>query len=535
MHDALTSYPYRSKRNVSVAKNGMVATSQPLAAQAGLDILKQGGNAIDAAIATAAALTVVEPTTNGIGGDAFAIVNFNDKLYGINGSGKSPKSLTMGALEKKGLKEIPKFGVVPITTPGAVKAWVDLNERFGTLSFEKVLAPAIQLARDGFPISPTIAQSWQNAMKAYKKLLTETVFKPFFDTFTRDNLALNPGDIFTLNDHAKTLESIAKTKGKSFYNGDLATKMVDFIQEHGGYLTKEDLANHQSLWVDPVSINYRGYDIYELPPNGQGIITLQALEMLKNHDFSNHFESLHMHYQIEAIKLAFEDGIKHIADPDHMRVSVKELLDPSYLQKRQELIHDTALTPKKSEENNSGTVYLATADKHGNMVSFIQSNYMGFGSGVVIPDTGIAMQNRAFDFSLDESSPNVLAGNKRSFHTIIPGFIVKDNIPIGPFGLMGGFMQPQGHLQLVQSMIDYKLNPQAALDKPRWQWMEGKRIKVEKEMPSYFIEELKRRGHIIEVEHNVSRFGRGQIIWRLENGVYIGGVEKRTDSHIALY
>ncbi len=535
MNATLNNYPYGSKRSASIAKNGMVATGHPLAAQVGLDILKQGGNAVDAAIATAAALTVVEPTTNGIGGDAFAIVNFENTLYGINGSGKSPKGLTLDALKKKGLSEIPKFGVVPITTPGAVRAWVDLSEQFGVLDFKTVLKPAIQLANEGYPISPVIGQAWQNAFKAYKTILNDPVFTPFFDTFTNKGKEINPGEIFTLKDHAKTLDSIAQTKGESFYKGHLAKKMATYIQKHGGFLSEEDLANHRSLWVDPISVNYRGYDIYELPPNGQGIITLQALGMLKHFDFTTTYDPLHMHYQIEAIKLAFEDGFNHIADPSHMRISVKELLDESYLKTRVELIKDTATTPKPSDPNYSGTVYLSTADKDGNMVSFIQSNYMGFGSGVVIPETGIAMQNRGRDFSLNEKSPNGLDGNKRSYHTIIPGFIKKDGVPIGPFGVMGGYMQPQGHLQVVQSMIDNNLNPQSALDKPRWQWIEGNRVKVESEMPLHFVEALKQRGHTVEIENKVSLFGRGQIIWRLSNGAYVCGVEKRTDSSVALY
>ena len=535
MNETLNTYPYPSKRNVTIAKNGIVATSQPLAAQVGLDILKQGGNAVDAAVATAACLTVVEPTTNGIGGDAFAIVHFNDSLFGINGSGKSPKALSFNALKEKGYDEIPRFGVIPITTPGAVKAWVDLVKRFGNLSFKDVLAPAINIAREGFPISPTIGNSWSNAFKRYKTLLNGNVFNPFFDTFTKNGTPYKAGDICVFKDHANTLEDIANTNGESFYKGKLANQMVSFIQKHGGYLSLDDLKTHKSLWVDPIAINYKGYDIHELPPNGQGIITLQALEMLKQFEFNPEFKPTDMHYHIEATKLAFEEGFQEIADPDHLRKTVSKLLDPKHLKKQSEKIGQTARMPIPSEENFSGTVYLSTADKDGNMVSFIQSNYMGFGSGIAIPTTGITMQNRGKDFSLDQNSPNFIEGNKRSYHTIIPGFITKDNKAISSFGLMGGYMQPQGHLQLVLSMIDNDLNPQAALDKPRWQWVKDNLIKVETEMPNDFIKALKEKGHTVEIEKNSGLFGRGQIIWRLDNGVYICGVEKRTDSHAALY
>ncbi len=535
MQSSLSRYPYKGKRNVMTAKNGMVATSQPFAAEAGADILKQGGNAIDAAIATAAALTVVEPTSNGIGGDAFAIISFEGNLHGLNGSGKSPKALTFETLKKQGHKTMPKFGVLPITTPGAVSAWVAMSEKFGALDFETVLTPAIRLARNGFPLSPTVAESWANAMRGYQKVLKDDVYKPLFDTFTKDGHVPDAGGMFYLEDHADTLESIAKTKGKSFYKGQIAKKITDYIQAHGGVLSMDDLANHEPLWVDPISVNYRGYDVHELPPNTQGLIALEGLEILKRFSFSDYYESLHLHRQIEATKLAFTDGLSHIADPDHLRTRVDALLSESNIQKHYSSIDDKAHLPKPSDTNTSGTVYLATGDKDGNMVSFIQSNYMGFGSGVVIPGTGIAMQNRGHNFSMDKDHPNCIGGAKRTYHTIIPGFLSKDGRPLGPFGVMGGFMQPQGHIQVVMSLIDDQLNPQAALDRPRWQWMEGKRIKVEKEMPSHIIETLKRYGHIIEIEHNVGLFGRGQIILRTDEGVYLGGTEKRCDGHIALY
>ncbi len=535
MKHNFNAYPYASKRTLSLAQNGVVATTQPLAAQAGLDMLKQGGNAVDAAIAAAACLTVVEPTANGIGGDAFAIVHFNGKLYGLNGSGKSPGALSLEALKAAGLKEIPRFGVIPITTPGAVKAWADLNKRFGNLAFTTVLEPAILLAEEGFPISPTIGEAWKHAFEKYRKLLNGKVFKPFFDTFTKKGAPYQAGEICTLKDHAKTLRKIASTKGESFYTGELAEQMTTFIRKHGGDLSLDDLQSHRSLWVEPLRINYRGYDIHELPPNGQGLITLQALEMLKGFAFPTDFEAREMHQQIEAMKLAFEEGLEEIADLEHMRRSVESLLDPQHLKKLAEKIGQKARTPRPSEENYTGTVYLSTADKDGNMVSFIQSNYMGFGSAITIPGTGITMQNRGKDFSTDAASPNALAGNKRSYHTIIPGFITKDELPVCSFGLMGGYMQPQGHLQLIQSILDQRLNPQAALDKPRWQWVKNNHIKVEREMPARFIETLREKGHTVEIEDNKALFGRGMIIWRLDNGVYLCGVEKRADSHAALY
>ena len=464
--DAL-KYNYPSQRSVVYAQNGMVATSQPLAAQAGLDILKKGGNAIDAAIATAACLTVVEPTSNGIGGDAFALVWIDGKLHGLNSSGPAPKSISIDGLKNKGYDEIPKFGVIPVTVPGAPAAWAELSKRFGRLTLTEVLKPAIQYADDGYPVSPYVKKSWDRAYKLYEKEFKSDEFKYWFKTFTKDGRSPNMGEIWRLPDHAETLKSIAKTNAESFYRGKIAEKIDKFFNSYGGYLSKEDLEAFKPEWANPIKVNYRGYDVWEIPPNGQGLVALMALNILKGFDFTEKDKADTYHKQIEAMKLAFSDGQKYITDFRKMRISVEELLLESFAGKRRELIGEQALTPEAGEPDRGGTVYLATADGEGNMVSFIQSNYMGFGSGIVIPETGISLQNRGHNFSFDPSHYNCLEPGKRTYHTIIPGFLTKDGKPVGPFGVMGGFMQPQGHVQVIMNTIDFSLNPQTALDAPR--------------------------------------------------------------------
>ncbi len=533
MQEQSLHYPYSSTRNVAVAKHGMVATSQPLAADAGLEMLKQGGNAVDAAIATAAALTVVEPTSNGIGGDAFAIIRYDGALYGVNGSGKSPASLSKSALQGNGPNAMPRFGVLPITTPGAVKAWGEISERFGSLDFATLLGPAIRHAKEGYALSPTLAQSWARALKAYKTHFTGAVFTPFFETFAKDNATPMPGDVVYLKDHARTLQAIADTKGETMYKGPLAQTIAEFIQAHGGYLSTDDLANHSTQWVEPLYMNYKGVNVYELPPNGQGMIALSSLGMLQGDEIGDDPQSLHL--QIEALKRAFSDGNAYIGDPQKMNTDHSELLKESYLLSRRRSITAHAQIPKHGTPSASGTVYLSTADAQGNAVSFIQSNYMGFGSGVVIPGTGIAMQNRGHGFSMTPGHPNEVAGNKRPYHTIIPGYLEKPGEYEGPFGVMGGFMQPQGHLQVISSLVDNGLNPQSALDKPRWHWVKDTHVQVEQAMPSATVQALMRRGHKVEVLGDPSVFGRGQIILRLKSGVLIGGTEKRTDGAISLH
>lgn len=531
-------HPYPSQRMTTFSRKGMVATSQPLAAQSGLEMLKKGGNAVDAAIATAACLTVVEPTSNGIGSDAFALVWMKGELYGLNSSGPAPKSITIEAVKERGYEEMPKYGWIPVTVPGAPAAWAELSRRFGRLPLIEVLQPAIEYAEKGFPVSPILGRNWKKAYELYKKDLTKVEFESWFETFAPKGRAPEIGEVWSSSAHAKTLRSIGESIGESFYRGEVAGKIAAASTESRGFLTKEDLAAFKPEWVDPIKVNYRGYDVWEIPPNGQGLIALLALNTLKGFEIpGNDSNSVdRYHKQIEAMKLAFVDGKKYITERNEMAVNVDSLLSEYYAQERRELIGDTAITPEPGTPPKGGTVYLATADDEGNMVSFIQSNYMGFGSGIVVPETGISLQNRGHNFSLDPSHDNCLKGGKRTYHTIIPGFITKEKQPVGPFGVMGEFMQPQGHVQVIMNTIDFQLNPQAALDAPRWQWTGGKRILVEPSFPNHIAQELARKGHEVEVAVDSSTFGRGQIIWRdPKTGVLKGGTESRTDGAIAAY
>ncbi|WP_310259051.1 gamma-glutamyltransferase family protein [Fictibacillus barbaricus] len=518
------------------AKKGMVATSQPLAAQAGLDILKKGGNAIDAAIATAACLTVVEPTSNGIGGDAFALVWTKGKLHGLNASGPAPKGISIEEVKKAGHEKMPKYGWVPVTVPGAPAAWAELSSRFGKLSFEEVLKPAISYAEDGYPLTPILGKYWKRAYEIFKKELKGKEFNAWFETFAPDGRAPEVGELWRSPGHAETLKEIAKTNAESFYRGALAQKMGEASADHGGFLTSDDLAGFYPEWVDPIKVNYRGYDVWEIPPNGQGIVALMALNTLKGFDFTEKESAETYHKQIEAIKLAFVDAKKYVTDPTRMKVSVEGLLSEKYAEERRSLIGVNAIQPEPGRPPRGGTVYLATADEGGNMVSFIQSNYMGFGSGIVVPETGISLQNRGHDFSLDPDHDNALEPGKRTYHTIIPGFLTKEDEAVGPFGVMGGYMQPQGHVQVIMNAIDFHLNPQSTLDAPRWQWIENKKVMVERTVPAHIADELARRGHEVQVAMDSGNFGRGQIIWRDPvTGVLAGGTEARTDGSIAAW
>ncbi|HEU4963596.1 MAG TPA: gamma-glutamyltransferase family protein [Bacilli bacterium] len=528
-------HPYTSQRMTVFAKNGMVATSQPLAAQAGLDILKKGGNAIDAAIATAACLTVVEPTSNGIGGDAFALVWTKGKLHGLNASGPSPQSISIDAVKALGHEEIPKWGFVPVTVPGAPSAWAALSEKFGRLPLTDVLRPAIEYAEQGFPLTPILGKYWKRAYEIFKQNLTGDEFKHWFETFAPDGRAPEIGEVWRSPGHAVTLRSIAETKAESFYRGELAEKIDAYSRQYGGFLRKEDLASYQPQWVEPIKVNYRGYDVWEIPPNGHGLVALQALNLLKGFEFGDKESVETYHKQIEAIKLAFADGQKYITDPAKMSVSVEALLSEEYAQERRSLIGERALQPVAGEPPKGGTVYLAAADGEGNMVSFIQSNYMGFGSGLVVPGTGIGLQNRGHNFSLDPEHDNRLEPGKKSYHTIIPGFLTRDGEAVGPFGVMGGFMQPQGHVQVVMNTVDFLMNPQASLDAPRWQWMKDKTVELETTVPEHIALQLQERGHDVRWALGSGGFGRGQIIWRNEHGVLCGGTESRTDGQVAAW
>ncbi|SFH87772.1 gamma-glutamyltranspeptidase / glutathione hydrolase [Tindallia magadiensis] len=535
MNFSSLQYPYPSKRNLVYGQKGMVASSQPLAAQAGLDMLKKGGNAIDAAIATAACLTVVEPTSNGIGGDAFALVWAENDLHGLNASGPAPANLSLEYFEKQGLKEMPVYGPTPITVPGAPAAWAELSERFGNLSLKTVMKPAIQYAREGFPVAPATAYYWKKAYQNALKNYQGEVFKHWFDVFAPQGRAPEPGEIWKSEEHATTLEVIAATMSRDFYEGIIAKTIDEFLSKHHGKLKKEDLESYQVRWEKPISAHYRGYDVWEIPPNGQGLIALQALSILEGMELDTEENGQTVHRIIESLKLAFTDGKTYIADPDHMPTSVESLLSKEYIESRRAMISENALLPEPGMPPRGGTVYLATADGEGNMVSMIQSNYMGFGSGVVIPGTGIALHNRGHNFSLDPRHPNALAPGKRPYHTIIPGFLTKKKKPLGPFGVMGGFMQPQGHLQVITKLIDFQLNPQAALDAPRWQWLGGKKIEVEQDYPELLIQQLVERGHDISIQRERGNFGRGQIILRNENGVLCGATEPRTDGCVAVW
>ncbi|MBM7570033.1 gamma-glutamyltransferase family protein [Aquibacillus albus] len=526
--------PYPAQQLTKYARKGMVATSQPLAAQAGLEILKKGGNAIDAAIATAISLTVLEPTSNGIGGDAFALVWVKDKLHGLNASGPSPEGISIEAVKDQGVSDIPDYGWLPVTVPGAPKAWVALSERFGKLPFEDLFESAIKYVEEGYAVSPILSKYWKRSFDQFSEKLKGEEFQPWFDTFAAAGRAPQPGEVWQSSDHANTLRLIAESKADAFYKGELADKIEGFAKEHGGFLRKSDLEKFEVEWVDPIRVNYRGYDVWEIPPNGQGINTLMALNMLKEFSFAAKDDVDTVHKQIEAMKLAFSDGFAFVSDPEDMDVTVDTLLSEAYAAQRRSEIGDEASTPKPGTPQKGGTVYLSTADEEGNMVSFIQSNYKGFGSGIVVPGTGIALHNRGKDFKLDEDHVNCLRPGKKSYHTIIPGFLTKNGKAVGPFGVMGGFMQPQGHLQVMMNTIDFRLNPQQALSAPRWLWTGGKTIKVEPNFPDHITQALSRKGHHIVKSIDEVDFGRGQIIWRDEQtGVLSGGTEPRTDGQVA--
>jgi gamma-glutamyltranspeptidase/glutathione hydrolase len=517
------SLPYPSRREGVLARN-IVATSQPLAAQAGLSMLRQGGNAVDAAVATAMAMTVLEPTSNGIGSDAFALVWAGGGLHGLNASGRSPAALDVDAY--RGKSEIERIGWSGVTTPGAVSAWVSLADRFGALPLTTLAEPAIQYAREGFLVARQTAYYWARGERAYADM------ESWQQTFTRNGKAPAAGEQFSSDDHALTLASIGASNGDSFYNGHLAKSIGDHASKTGGALSAGDLAAHEAEWVRPISMDYRGVTLHEIPPNGQGIVALIALGILANHPLGDlpvdSADSLHL--QIEAMKLAFRDGHRYVADPAWMDVSVDDLLDEAYLADRAKQIDMTRATdPGHGTPKSGGTIYLAAADEFGTMVSYIQSNYTGFGSGLVVPGTGIALQNRGVCFSTEEGHPNQVAPGKRPYHTIIPGFVTKGDEPLMSFGVMGGFMQPQGHVQVVTRLADYDQNPQAALDAPRWQIFEGLRVGIEAGYDPGVYDELKRRGHDVRLvaEKTVS-YGGGQAIHCLDNG-YFGASDMRRD------
>ncbi len=531
---------YHSIRYPIYAKGGMVNCSSPQAAAAGLEVLRKGGNAMDAAVAAASTLTVTEPTSNGLGSDAFALIwsAKDHKLYGLNSSGRAPMLASMDQIIRDGRAEegrMPRHGWTPVTVPGAVKAWAAVNERFGKLSLMDDLAPAVDYAAKGYPCSPEHSAAWKRAFSLYSSKFEEPCFDAWFDTFAPGSKAPEPGEMVYLPDHAATLEEIGRTRGESFYRGRIAHLIDEESKKYGGYLRYEDLAEHKALWVEPISVNYRGYDVCEIPPNGQGIVALMALNIMKEFEFKEKDSAETCHRQIEALKMSFADAFKTVTDPDHMYFDYHDFLRSEYGAARASEMTERAQVWTDQIPPKSGTVYLCAADQEGNMISFIQSNYMGFGSGIVVAGTGIALQNRGADFSLDPKNINCLMPGKRSYHTIIPGFLMKDGEPVGPFGVMGGYMQPQGHLQVMANFIDFHMNPQQALDAPRWQWQRDGSVIVEDSMDAGIVEGLKERGHDVKITSELEAFGRGQMIVRLDNGVLVGGTEARTDSNIACF
>jgi gamma-glutamyltranspeptidase / glutathione hydrolase len=527
----LLSLPYPSRRVPLIAERGVVATSHPLAAQAGLSMLRAGGSAVDAAVATAAALTVLEPTSNGIGGDAFALVWDGQRLHGLNGSGRAPAALTAEVVRRAGHTTMPTHGWLTVTVPGAPAAWRDLHARFGRLPFAQLLAPAIDYAERGFPVAAVVAQGWSRNVEL-ARARTEPMYAGFLPTFAPDGRAPAPGDRFASPGHARTLRLIAESAARAFYEGEIAAAIADFAGRTGGLISADDLAAHTSTWVEPIATTYRSHQVWEIPPNGQGLAALIALGILEGLDLASHQRDSAdaYHLQIEAMKLAFADAYRYIADPERADVPVDGLLDPAYLAARRALIGPTARHHEPGQPPRGGTVYLCAADGDGQMISLIQSNFWGFGSGVVVPGWGIALQNRGHGFSLELGHPNVLEPGKRAFHTIIPGFLTRDGQPIGPFGVMGGDMQPQGHAQVIVNTLDYGMNPQAALDAPRWR-VDGDQVLLEPETPRQLIEGLAARGHPVQVVGEMGGFGRGQAIWRLPSGAYAAGSEPRCDGY----
>ena len=514
--------PYASRRMPIFAEN-MVATSQPLAAQAGLRMLQDGGNAVDAALATAITLTVVEPVMNGIGSDAFCILWDGQQLHGLNASGRAPASWTPERFA--GLEEMPQRGWDAITVPGCVSAWVALSKLFGRLPFEKLFEPAIRYADSGFQVGPVSAEMWEESVGILGG------FEEFCRVFLPQGRALRTGERFQNPDQAKTLQLIAETKGEAFYRGFLAEQIIVDSTRHGGAMNFTDLGQHRCDWVGTVSKEFMGHELHEIPPNGQGLAALIALGILEHLPIKNwpvdSVDSLHV--QIEAMKLALADAYRYFADSSTMEVTAEKLLNEEYLKQRSQIIDlSKAQEMGHGVPKPCGTVYLTAADQSGMMVSFIQSNYMGFGSGIVVPGTGISLQNRAAGFNLKEGHPNQVGGGKRPFHTIIPAFLMKDGHPEMSFGMMAGPMQAQGHVQLMLRMFTYGQNPQTAVDGPRWQVLEGLNVAIEEDFPTEVLSKLQLLGHKLQVRPRQPFFGGAQLIYRMQDG-YCGASEPRKE------
>ena len=529
------NFPYATKRIPVFAKN-VVATSQPLAVSAGIDAYRRGGNAVDAALATAITLTIVEPISNGLGSDAFCILWDGKELHGLNASGRSPQGWTADYFKSLGPTK-PERGANSVTVPGAVSAWRALSDKFGKLPFEDLFECAIRYASDGYLVSPIVHQKW----KAMEPILKGQ--PGFAEHFLPKGRTPHVGEKFVLKGAADTLTKIARSKGEAYYRGEVAAAIARHSQGNGGVMSEADLAAHTCDWVTPIRKNYRGYTMHEIPPNGQGIAALMALGMLENYDLASldpdGAQSLHL--QIEAMKLAFADINAYVSDIRCMeKVKPEHLLDDAYLKSRARLIDpNRAIDFKAGVPDKGGTIYLTTADESGMMVSFIQSNFMGFGSGMVAPG-GISLQNRGAGFVLTDGHPNQVGPGKRPFHTIIPAFLTRDGRPQMSFGVMGGNMQPQGHIQTLIRMLDYQQNPQAACDGPRWRVAGGMTVNSEVTMRESTMLALKDRGHTIATLNDpYMDFGSGQFAWRLEEDGrftgYIAASDARKDGHAAGY
>jgi len=542
VYDRLTGKDFATRSEV-IATNGMAATSHPLATQTALDVLKDGGNAIDAAIAANAVLGLVEPTGCGIGGDLFAIVWIEEdkKLYGLNSSGPAPQDMTIEKLKAMGIDKIPPFGPLPVTVPGAVAGWTALHKRFGNKSFEELFNNAIYYADNGFPITEVVGYYLQLSSERYKD------YPNFKDVWMPNGEAPKKGDVFVNKDLANTYKQIAKSYGESFYKGDIAQSISKFIVEQGGFLSVDDLKSYEPEWINPVSSNYRGFDVWELPPNGQGIAALQILNILEQYDIASmgHNSAEYIHLFTEAKKLAYEDRAKYYADMSFADVPVKELISKEYALQRNKLINSkkAASTYDSGIFEDGDTIYMTVADKDGNMVSLIQSNYRGMGSGMVPPNLGFMLQDRGEMFSLNPEHRNSLEGGKRPFHTIIPAFITKDNKPFISFGLMGGGMQPQGHAQIVVNIIDFQMNLQEAGDAPRIRHFGSSQPTGETMLNGGFLslesginEEV--RSELLKLGHNLKDekggYGGYQAIMKV-NEVYYGASESRKDGHASGY
>ncbi len=525
-----------SYRSPVYAKNGIVASSQPLASEAGIRILQAGGNAADAAVATAAVLNVTEPCSTGIGGDCFCLFfdAMKKSVQGINASGRAPAELSLETLTELGhFKTLPPYSVHTVTVPGAVAGWIDTLEKFGTLMLKDVLAPAIELADKGFPVAPLTAASWQRGVKQLKQ-------GPYAEEMLINGRAPKAGEIMKIPTLANTFRELAEHGKQGFYRGRVATAIIALLESMGGVMTLEDLENHYNTYDEPISVNYKGIDVYEIPPNGQGITALIALNILEEYDFTsmNHSSVKHLHLMIEAMRLAFADTRWYVADPAVVHVPINELLSKDYAVKRRKLLDPSKANlryKRGSPASSSDTVYFAVVDGEGNACSFINSNYMGFGTGLIPKGCGFTLQNRGANFSLKPNHPNVLAPKKRPYHTIIPALATKDKELYACFGVMGGFNQPQGHVQVLLNLIDFSMNSQQALDAPRFTIRGGTsygEVALEDQIPKATLKALQRMGHKVMSISGSARmmFGRGQIITRNPNtGVLCGGSSPRAD------